>query len=260
MLRRICSVLVAVIVLVSLPAPGQAGVVVDGNPNSLSIMVVGDSISLGCDSTPLSGWCSQFSSLLTERNISHTIAGHVVSGWSCGALSAGFATRFDQIQPDVVIMNCGTNDAPQNQAQKDSMGTAWRIMVEYAYTHGALLLPVFIQYSNEEINNEHGRSWLVPGEGNANDTIYVNWLLYVNHGWFVGLADFQQIPGNWDYLNGDNDGIHPNTLGQGFYATIVYRAMQSHYGWPATVPPHCGGWGHRTIYEPPAFTPCVSMT
>lgn len=227
---------------------------------SLSIMVVGDSISLGCDSVPLGGWCSQLSSLLAERGISHTIAGHVISGWSCGSLSAGFASRFDQIQPDVVIMNCGTNDAPQNQTQKDSMGTAWRIMVEYAYTHGALILPVFIQYSNVEINNENGRWWLVPGERNANDTIYVNHLYYVNAGWFVGLADFQQIPGTWDYLNGGTDGIHPNLLGQSVYATIVYRAMQTHYGWPATVQARCGMWGHSVEYNAPDFTPCVSMT
>lgn len=227
---------------------------------SLNIMVEGDSISLGCDSVPLAGWCAGLSGLLDDRSIQHTIAGDVHSGWSCTSLASTFKARFDQIQPDLLILNCGTNDVPNTPAAQDAMGTAWRTMVEYAHAHGALVLPVFVQYSNPEINAKNGRAWLVSGEANANDVIYRNRQYYVNYpGWFAGLADFQQVPGNWDFLNGGTDGIHPNPTGQRAYAAIVYRALKDTYGWPDTVPTPCSMWGHRDIYDPPPYIPC-SMT
>jgi lysophospholipase L1-like esterase len=226
----------------------------------LKIMIVGDSISIGCSRTPMDGWCAELSTLLTQRNITHTISAHTIGGYSCSALSNGFAAAFDQNTPNVVIMNCGTNDAPNDQESKDHMGQQWRTMVEYSWTHGAHILPVFIQYSNPEINEENGRGWLLPGEGNANDVIYTNMQYYTAAGWFVGLADLQKVPGNWDYLLGGTDVIHPNPLGHHTYAAIFYRAMRTFYDWPDDVPEPCGMWGHREIYDPPAYIPCTTKS
>lgn len=223
-------------------------------------MVVGDSISEGCDSVPLYGWCSELSALLTARGITHTIAGRVVVGASCVTLEPGFASRFDQIQPDLVIMNCGTNDSTGTQAQLDWLGNRWRTMVEYSHTHGAMVLPVFIQYSNPEINDENNRGYLVNSEGAVNDVVYIQIQYYQAYGWFAGLADLQRIPGDWNYLNGGTDGIHPNSFGKKIYAIVFYRALQEFYGWSATVGEPCGMWAHRRIYNPPTFTDCVSMT
>lgn len=227
----------------------------------LRIMIVGDSISLGCDDVPVAGWCGELTTLLADRGITVSIAGVVHSGWSCGALVSEYAARFNQLQPNVVILACGTNDVPNNPATAATLGTAWRTMVEYAYTHGALSVPVFVQYSNKEINDNVGRSWLIPGEGMANDTIYANRQLYVSATplWFAGLIDFQRVPGDWNYLNGGTDGIHPNALGKQVYAKIVYRALRETYGWPDTVSEPCGMWGHRAIYAPGNFTPCTAL-
>lgn len=231
---------------------------------SISIMVVGDSISVGCGTTPLTGWCADLSTLLTERGIAHSIDAHAISGWSCISLAAGFPARFDAIQPHLVIMACGTNDAPSTQAAMDAMGEKWRTMVEYAWTHRGTrdtrILPVFIQYSDIEINEENGRSWLLSGEGRANDTIYVNMNLYDPSVWFAGLADLQRVPGDLNYLIGGTDGIHPNQLGNHVYADIFYRAVKDHYGWPDTVGEPCGMFGHRWIYWPPPFIPCTSTS
>ena len=244
---------VAAIVTLTAPPSGFS----DTTPTS--IMVVGDSISVGCGTVPLSGWCANLSTLLTERGIPHSIAAHALSGWSCGTLATDFPARFNAIHPTVVIMACGTNDAPQSQSAMGALGEKWRTMVEYSKTHGALILPVFIQYSDVEINEENGRSWLLSGEGNANDTIFTNMQYYASAGWFVGLADLQRVPGDLNYLNGGTDGIHPNALGHRVYASIFYRAMKDHYGWPDTVPEPCGMFGHRRIYGPPPFIPCTSM-
>jgi lysophospholipase L1-like esterase len=248
-------------VMVSHTVPTQITQRHDAAP--LNIMVLGDSISVGCNNTPLSGWCGDLSAMLNSRGIAHTISAHAISGYSCGALANGFAARFDQIKPNLVIMNCGTNDVPNSQQTRDAMGTSWRIMVEYSHTHGAMVLPIFVQYSNREINDIAGRGWLLPGEGQANDTIYVNWSLYINATprWFVGLADLQKVPGDLNYLIGGTDGIHPNAFGHSVYASVFYRSMREFYGWPDDVVEPCGLWGHRiNVYGPPSYTPCTVMS
>lgn len=259
MFRRIMAVvaIVATAFLITGPAIAQPSHRATGDP--LSIMVVGDSISLGCDSAPLFGWCAELDSILTTRGIDHTIAGHVISGQSCVTLESGFATRFNAIDPDLVIMACGTNDATATQAQIDWLGDRWRTMVEYAHTHGAMLLPSFVQYSNPEINAENGRGWLVGSEGAANDTFFRQMAYYSPYGWFAGLVDFQKVPGDWTYVAGGSDGIHPNSLGQQVYAVLVYLALRVFYGWPDTVATPCGMWGHRVVYDPPTYITCTSL-
>jgi lysophospholipase L1-like esterase len=259
MRRIIYAALSALIICMAALVPSASATArLAGDP--LVIMAVGDSISMGCTTTPMGGWCGGLDALLTARGIDHSIATHADYGLSCVALSAGFAARFNQIQPDLVILNCGTNDAPSTQAQKNYMGERWRTMVEYAWTHSAHILPVLVQYSNREINEENNRTWLLPGEGAANDVIYTNMQYYISAGWFVGLADLQRVPGDWNYLSGGTDGIHPNAFGYGVYAAIFYRAMRAHYGWPDTVAEPCGMWGHRTIYGPPTYTACTVMS
>lgn len=224
----------------------------------LKILVVGDSISVGCETVPLAGWCAEFSSLLSKRGVSHSIYGHVHGGWSCAALQPGFAQSFQSRDPDLVIMNCGTNDVP-GSPNDPVMGEKWRMMVEYAHIYGAKVLPVFVQYSNPEINAENGRAWLIGGEGNANDTIYNNMQYYQPYGWFAGIADLQQVPGNWDYLKGGVDGIHPSEYGNKVYAALFYRSLRGYYQWPDTVPVPCGMWGHREIYDAPQYQPCPQL-
>jgi lysophospholipase L1-like esterase len=256
-IRKVAAAIAAAVIL---SAGVGAPAVARHDPPPLTIFVVGDSISVGCDTTPLTGWCGELSTLLTQRSIAHTITGIIRPGWSCQAIQAEFEAAFNAKNPDLVIMNCGTNDAPPF-APYEPMGEKWRSMVEYSYVHGALILPVFIQYSNPEINQKAGRGWLVPAEANANDTIYFNRQYYVNApNFFAGLADLQQVPGDWAYLNGGTDGIHPNAFGNWVYAALFYRALRAQYGWPNTVPKPCGMFGHRSIYDPPAFTPCTGCT
>jgi lysophospholipase L1-like esterase len=221
----------------------------------LRILAVGDSISVGCMKTPLEGWCGNLDHMLTDRGIEHQIYGHAYGGWSCAALWENFPARFDEVQPNLVIINCGTNDG-SSYAPDPVLGEKWRSMVEYSYVRGAKILPVLIQYSNPEINAKAGRGWLVPAEANVNDTIFFNMQYYINYGWFVGVADLQQVPGDWDFLNGGTDGIHPNKRGHKIYARLFYRAMKDHYQWPNNVSQPCGMWGHRAIYSPPPFKEC----
>ena len=224
----------------------------------LDILVIGDSKSTSCNNPgQATGWCTDFDTMLNTSNVSHEIHGYAVSGISCHGLQSGFAQHFDAVQPDLVILACGTNDAPNTQAAIDAMGWSWRWMVEYSFVHGAKALPVFIQYSNIDTQDRVGRHWLVIGEPIANDVIYLNMQYYLYSGWFAGIADLQRVPGTPDYLVGGNDGIHPNADGHYAYASIIYRSLREEYNWEDNISEPCGMWGHRSGYVEPSFTPCL---
>lgn len=258
--KKILAVVTAVILIISLilfadgghSARGGARVTRSSN-SQVRIFVVGDSISAGCGNNPPTTWCGPFDEILTTNQIPHVIGAYAIPGWSCQTLwSQGFRDSVVAFQPDLVVMNCGTNDVPNSQATKDAMGTAWRSMVEYVKTHtGAMILPALIQYSNPEIQDRYGRSWLIPGEKNANDVMYFNWQYYPS--WFAGVVDLQRVPGDYSYLNDGSDGIHPNAFGEKVYAAIFYRAVRGYYGWPDNVDEPCGMFGHWRDYGvPPA--------
>lgn len=239
-----------------LMAPKQASAA-----GGTKFLIVGDSISASCNNPgQAQGWCTDFDTILTSVGVKHEINGHATPGWSCSNLQQGFAARFDQVMPDIVIIACGTNDAPNSQAAKDQLGWAWRSMAEYSYTHGAKVLATLIQYSEREIQAKYSRSWLMTGEENANDTIYSNAYLYgaIPNSMILGFADLQKIPPTLDYLLGGSDGIHPTDIGHRVYAATYYRALAPAMGWPDAVKEPCGKYGHRPIYSEPAYIRCPS--
>jgi lysophospholipase L1-like esterase len=225
-------------------------------PAPLLIEVVGDSISSGCGNSPPSSWCHYFDEHLNDAGIPHVITAHAVPGWTCSRLwTDGYVASLEANNPKLVIIACGTNDAPSDDSGDAQLGWAWRNMVESAYNHGAKVLPAFIQYSVPDIQDAAGRSWLVPGEIRANNAIWANWTLYRSTAIFAGLVDFQRVPGTRTYL--DAGGIHPNSLGNRVMGALVYRALKDGYGWPDVVAQPCGLWGFKPGTQPAEYTPCT---
>lgn len=230
------------------------------DPVPLRIGVVADSTAQSC-TLPGGGICGHLEQLLAARGASVTFHTAVVPGASCGGLVAAQASMLTAADPDLVIILCGTNNATWTPVQRNQLGAEWRTLVEAAHVSGAMVLPALIQYSDPGIQAWQGRAWLVESEARANDTIYAQWGYYEPAGWFAGKVDFQQIPGNRDYLAGGTDGIHPNGLGQQTYAVLIYRALRAHYGWPDDVPLPCGLWGARpdpAYQQYVSYIPCTS--
>jgi lysophospholipase L1-like esterase len=226
----------------------------------VKIHVVGDSISAGCGENPQASWCKYLDQLLSDRGIPHTITAQAHGGWTCYRLwTDGYTAAVQAADPDIVIVNCGTNDAPSDPAGDDRLGWAWRNMVETAWQNEANVLPVFIQYSATDIQDAAGRSWLVPGEVRANNAIWANWTLYTSTPLFAGIVDLQRVPGNRTYLKGGTDGIHPNDLGNKVYAALMYRGMREHFSWPNDVTQPCGMWGYQPGKTPAAYDLCTGI-
>ena len=242
--------------LVVIPAPPAAGA------TTIQVMVVGDSISTPCTQTPQAGWCAALAGHLQAAGVDTTWAYDVHAGWSCGSLATDLASQVAAAQPDLVVLQCGTNDGTTAATVRARYNT---LISTVRANSSAKILAGWVGYSDPEINRKAGRSWLVgdlgegAAEGAANDGIYLSMM---DNGVFNGtsqdisLYDLQRIPGNRTYLAGGTDGIHPNTLGQATMGAIFYRALRARFGLPDTVPEPCGMYGHRTIYDAPTFTQC----
>lgn len=224
----------------------------------LRIGTWGDSITAPCGATPPAGYCAVLGQLLDAAGVQHVFVNRALAGSDCGYTASNAAAWLASDQLDLVLLDCGTNNVPSSQASQDVMGAQWRTIVEAVHALPSVKLGIsFIGYSNPNNASAFGANLPVT-EATANDVIFRQWQYELGRpGWsagFAGLADFQAMPGDPDYL--DSGGIHPNALGAATMATIWYRALAAAMGWPA-IPAPCGLWGARPPGTPyPTFIPC----
>jgi lysophospholipase L1-like esterase len=245
---------VAACLLAGLPGTAHAA-------TAIRILTLGNSITAPCGNTPPGGYCGPLDAMLSAAGVAHVFVNEAVSGTDCGYTSTNIRTFLTRDLPnpspnDIVLLDCGTNNVPgpKGSSSANALGTQWRTIVEAVHGYGVRLGVSFIGYSNPRNASTFGAS-LPALEANANDEIFRNLQLYPRT-WFAGLADFQQLPGDLDYL--DSGGIHPNALGATRMAAIWYRSLRSTTGWPDTVPQPCGMWGYRPGGTPPSFTACTA--
>jgi len=191
----------------------------------LRVLTLGDSITAsGGWQAELSRLCAQVGVTLDVRNVA--VGGTRTSYWPDKI--AGLLTNHD---PGLVTLFSGTNDDP-NEYVYGEPATAWsfRYVVEQAYGYRPAdpvrIAPALVQYSNPSV----APAWLLRNERITNDTLWTQMKLYLPHGWFAGIADFQQIPSTSEYL--DQGGIHPTALGYQTMGRIVYQSIAAGMGWP----------------------------
>jgi hypothetical protein len=246
MRRRVKAVIIGTIVTLGLGTvhlPARAA-----DPVTLRILVLGDSITAPCTSTPAGGWCARLGQMLAQRGVNAQWTAVAVPGVRCKWLASQVQAAVDLHDPDIVLINCGTNDDPKEKCWGESC-TAWaqRVLIETAHNSGAQVATAFVGYPDLLRFNSQA-----PQEV-ANDAIYSNLGYYT--GWNLGLANFQVVPGNPDFLP---DGIHPTSVrGIEAYARIWYDVGAGRGWWPAnTDPPLCGLFGRRAGYQVPSYIQC----
>jgi len=281
----IVSVGVALAAVAAMAVPAQAGRIIPVGPPSpaprthitipgpLRILTLGDSITEPCGQTPPAGYCAKLGALLDQAGVDHVFINRALSGTACDYTASHIHDWLIADHPGLVLLDCGTNNVPTNQATMDAMGEQWRTIVEAVHAAGIPQAGSYITFSDPEVNAAAGRSWLVPGEINA-QTVLRTWYNYeigfptwAGAAGFAGWADFSTIPGNRTYLrgvepNGSIGGIHPTQLGWDTMGVLWYRSLAVNEGWPAIIPQPCGLWGHAPVAGAtvPAYTECVSTS
>jgi lysophospholipase L1-like esterase len=231
----------------------------------LVITPVGDSISAHCldaqpwdPTTGQGGYCATLAAELDAAGVAYSFAtagsgstpGSAVAGVGCSYWASHIHDVLVADNPDLVILDCGTNDNVSS-GNTATFETNWRSIVDQIHAYRPAdpvkVVAVFVQYSNPDVSLALGRTWLTASEPNINDAIYRN------RARADLLADLQSIPpslglytiGCTTLLLASCDGIHPTALGAQRMAQLIYRGIEGGMGWPDVVPQPCDMTGHR---------------
>lgn len=236
---------------------------------SVTILTVGDSISSE------GRWQARLSEMLASAGAPNTIVNKAVAGITCVETNTILTNAvLQQVNPDLVIIACGTNDNP-NAIKYGEPETGWalRSMIErvHAWKATAKVMPALIQYSDPMLVSDTK----ISNEGRINDILYRNMLYYPVGPWLAGIADLQYIPSTATYLRDTEPypearGIHPTERGYYYMARIMYDSGRSVMGWPVltdVVNPNtgenwsqlCDLYGHRKGFQRPAVNPDPSI-
>lgn len=251
--RRPLAVVLAVITLALLLSAGGERRASAADP--VRVLVLGDSIS----ATEV--WQQELGRLLDVGGVPREIHTVAAAGASCWQLAGQTRYALETYQPDLVVIECGTNDDPSDSVYGESRtGWSFRVMVEAVHqfrpTQPIPIVPTLIQYSDPS----NAPRWLwESNEPRTNDVLWTNMRYYrppaTSAPWFAGIADLQRIPSNATYLDGT--GIHPTPAGHRIIGRIVYDEAAARMGWPASgEPPPCGLDGHRPGTAPPSVARC----
>jgi len=229
------------------------------------ILTVGDSITEGATmaGSVSPSYRAELGRLLDAACLPHTFVTAAVGGTTCGYWSSRMAGLMAQHQPDVVLINCGTNDRMDNKtsAQISAWEGVYRGLFDTALDADpdVIAFPAWVQYSagrpSEGCTTPPGPSpsWLPASQAKVNDAIYRSMRVIDEFGHRVpGWIDYQPIPEA--YL--DQCGVHPTAGGYDVMGRIAYNTIAPHL---VTVPAAdlpCGLTGRRPGGAVPNWIPC----
>lgn len=262
------------VALVCMPSSGPAdaaAAVVDcptPAPAPKTILTIGDSITAGVTMSGDEGpsYRAELGRLLTEACVPHTFVVAGANGTTCGYWTSRLAGLMLTYQPDVVLLNCGTNDnlVDLTQPQISVWEGGYRALITTILTADpdALVYPAWVQYSAGRMTDgcpwSQGSSptWRPHSQAIVNDAIYraVN-SLPAYRGRIPAVIDYQPIPEG--YL--DVCGIHPTPGGYDLMGRIAYNTIAARLVSPPLAELPCGLTGRRPGHLVGSWTPCQRM-
>lgn len=190
-----------------------------------------------CDSISAAGqYQVEISRILTLEGVPHQFFNASVGGTGVEYWAVNTTAAMNTYEPDLVLLNCGTNDTWTVANNVTSFEEKYRTVVEailnWRTPNRVKLGVAFIQYGTPPADQT-----FLNRQPSVNDAIYRQLGYYGNL--ITGIADFQRIPPNALYQ--DHTGYHPTPRGYKAMGRIWYDAVRAGMGWPvASEPPICG--------------------
>ncbi|MET8039514.1 SGNH/GDSL hydrolase family protein [Micromonospora sp. NPDC005215] len=240
------------------PAPGRP---------TVKILTVGDSITGGATMTEsvTAGYRAELGWLLDQFCVPHEFVVAAAGGVTCNYWSSRMADLVTTHRPDLILLNCGTNNNLSNatSAQIAAFESTYRGLFDTALDldPDVLMYPSWVQYSSghgtDGCTTPPGPSpaWLPASEAKVNDAIYRSMLVIDEYGDRVPTwIDYQSIPEG--YL--DQCGVHPTPGGYTVMGRLAYNTIAPRLGVPQAPLP-CGLVGRRPGYPVGQWIPCDRM-
>lgn len=233
-----------------------------------TILTVGDSITEGATMAGSAGpsYRAELGRLLDAACIPHTFAVAAVGGTTCGYWTTRMAVLMTTHHPDVVLVNCGTNDRMDTKTAAQT--TAWEGVYRGLFDTvldmdpDVIAYPSWVQYSAGRPSTGcttppgPSPSWLPASEAKLNDAIYRAMVVIDEWGARVPTwIDYQAIPEG--YL--DQCGVHPTPGGYDVMGRLAFNTIAPMLVAPPAVPLPCGLTGRRPGGPVPNWVPCQQM-
>ncbi|MGW5560830.1 SGNH/GDSL hydrolase family protein [Micromonospora sp. NPDC003944] len=239
---------------------------VPGRPTT-KILTVGDSITEGATMTEsaTAGYRAELGRLLDQSCVPHEFVVAAVGGVTCNYWSSRMASLVTTHQPDLILVNCGTNNnlSAASEAQIVAFERTYRALFDTALDldPDVVMYPSWVQYSaghpSTGCTTPPGPSpaWLPASEAKVNDAIYRSMRVIDEYGDRVPTwIDYQSVPEG--YL--DECGVHPTPGGYDVMGRLAYNAIAPRLG-VAPAPLPCGLVGRRPGSPVGQWVPCATM-
>lgn len=185
------------------------------------ILVCCDSITVGIG-TP--SYREQLTTMLRARGIEPVWIVAAVSSTTCSLWRGLLGDLIATNRPDIVLINCGTNDRLNSDADIPAFTEIHGGIINDARARGVKVGVSSVQYSR--VDGRPELAWLVPSEFRVNTAIGFTAFAYGD----VAYADIVAIPAT---IANNPDGIHPGVEGDALYAAAWLAAGAAKGWWPA---------------------------
>jgi lysophospholipase L1-like esterase len=185
---------------------------------TMKILTCCDSITVGGDG---SSYRDELSVLLRQVGVEPVFVTAAVGGSACSMWAAMVGDFIKTNKPDMLLLNCGTNDVVSTNAQVKAFSGQYVSMIEYSRAMGVKVMVSKLQISR--VAQHPHLAWLPGSEKKANVIIEKAARMYGD----VGMADFSVIEAS---VENSTDGVHPSPAGELLYAKIWFSGGQR-LGW-----------------------------
>lgn len=188
------------------------------------VMICCDSISAGARAEQTHGYQDILSGILASQGIPARFVNVAVFGSRCDDWSTWLPAALDEHRPDILLLNCGTNDFQVVAKSGWLLKTAYSKLVIYATERGIKVITSLVQISARD--NPQVPAFLPDSEVKVNTVIRDITQARYEQG-LIGRVDLSVIV--TDTVN-TPDGIHPSSFGHQFYANAWFTEGQR-LGW-----------------------------
>ena len=208
----------------------------------ITVMSVGDSQTKGTDGSTYASYRAELTRLMSMTGQPVTWVVQAVGGTKCSYWAARMAGLLTTYQPDVVFLDCGTNDTPTDNTEADYRTILAAVASWNAAGHHTLLVAALIGQPDMDSPTNTIRPWIWDWMHSTSLAIGRALADYPS----VAVADMVLVPNNIEWLQ--SDGIHLTKRSEDAYGQMLYRAAAPRMGWQTIeqmrAQPMCGLSGH----------------
>jgi len=181
---------------------------------------IGDSLTVGTDGSATASYRGELSRLMRLTGQPHTWKVVGAGGSKCSYWVTRIGDLITLHHPDVIFLDCGTNDTPTDNTEAD-----YRIILSTAINRGVQVVASLIGIPDMRSATNSVRPYILTWMHNTNLAIKRALVDYPQ----VRVADMQRVPANPEFLQ--VDGIHLTSRAEAAYGQLFYQAAQPMRGW-----------------------------